>query len=153
MRRVLAGAMAAVAAASVIGLAFAAEAQTRTPRKGADPILGAWRFETENYAPSCKMTGDMVIRATKDKDQFTCTFVARERCGREIDVVAEQTCTISRSGTAVSITAAIVKVTPQVSYAPDNWQLTYVNARKMTGELRSAAIAPVTFFRAETPIS
>lgn len=152
MRRVLA-ATAAMMAAGLATAGFGADAQTRTARPSADPILGAWRFETENYTPSCKMSGDMVIRPTKTRDRFTCTFVARERCGRTIDVVAEQTCTITRTGTAVSITASIVKVTPDVSYAPDNWELTFVNASRMTGELRSAAVAPVVFMRAQTPIS
>jgi hypothetical protein len=153
MRRVLAGAAAALAALGLAAAALGADAQTRTPRQGADPILGAWRFETETYSPGCKITGDMTIRPTKEKDRFTCTFVARERCGREVDIVAEQTCAITRSGKELSISSTIVKVAPAVGYAPDDWELTFINASKMTGELRSAAVAPVTFFRAQTPIS
>jgi hypothetical protein len=153
MRRVMASAAVALAALGLAAAALSADAQTRTLRQSADPILGAWRFETETYAPGCKITGDMMIRPTKQKDRFTCTFVARERCGRELDVLAEQTCAITRTGKALSISSTVVKVTPAVGYAPDDWQLTFINASKMTGELRSAAVAPVTFFRAQAPIS
>lgn len=153
MRWVFAGAAAMLIGAGLAAAALSADAQTRTPRQSADPLLGAWRFETETYAPGCRITGNMIISPTKEKDRFTCRFVAREKCGNEIDITAEQTCAITRSGKSIDMIATVIKVTPQVSYAPDNWKLTFVNASKMTGELRSAAVAPVTFFRTQTPIS
>lgn len=137
-----------MAATAIVVLGAAAA----KPARVADPVLGAWQFETAIYSGSCKMSGAMQIRPGPKPNTYACTFVATETC-EGLKVRAEQTCTAVKDGKTFTISSTIVKLTPEVSYAPDDWALTIVDSGRMTGELRSADIAPVTFYRGLGAIS
>lgn len=113
-----------------------------------DPVLGDWRFETTVYDGGCKMTGAMTITRGASPGTYACRFTATEVCP-SVRTTARQTCTATRSGDALEVTSTIVALAPPDSpYVPDDWTLTIRSASRMTGELRSADIAPVEFFRA-----
>jgi len=139
------------AALALAALASASPAVAK-PR-GGDPVLGSWTFETATYKGSCKMRGEMTLRADAAPGRYQCSFVATETC-TGLKVRADQSCTALKSGQKLSVKATIVKITPpDVPYAPDDWELTIVDSSKMIGELRSADIAPVTFYRGVGAIS
>lgn len=147
MRWILAG-----AAAFGLIMAGAAAASPQKPKPRPDPVVGVWEFKTEPYGGGCVMSGRMTIRPAVGGAPHTCTFVAYENCP-DVKVRADQTCTATKVGDKLSIKATIIKVEPQVSYAPDDWELTVIDAGRMRGELRSADIAPVIFYRGEALVS
>ena len=108
-------------------------------------VLGAWRFQTEPYASGCVMTGDLVVMRDANRKGFTCRLVAHEACP-EIKITAQQVCTLAHAHGAITITSTIEHVTSP-NYAPDNFALKLESASRMSGELRSADIAPVVFWR------
>jgi hypothetical protein len=139
---------AATAGVLVAAAVWAAAAGAAQPT-----IAGAWRFETGVFDQDCRITGEMALRPTGD-GAYACTFFANQRCpAGEVNIVARQTCKATVVGTNVVMTATIVDVKPQTSYAPDNWVLTIVNPNQMKGELRSADTATVVFYRIEAAIS
>jgi len=139
-----------VAAAAALS-AFAAAGKPAAPT--IDPVAGAWQFETAVYKGSCRIRGEMAIRPTAKPNAYICSFVATETCD-DLKVRADQSCTAVKAGNALTVTATVVKLSPPgISYAPDNWSLTIVDAAHMKGELRSADIAPVTFYRGLGAIS
>lgn len=133
-------------------LAIAAGADSRPALKpGETALAGAWRFETERFGFGCTIAGDMILRPIGG-GRYDCSFVAVETCG-EAKFTAKQVCTAVQEGEAVRIEASVISVSPPVSYAPDNWLLRVVGPNEMKGELRSAAVAPATFYRADPAIS
>lgn len=138
---------------AALGLTLAGAPIACAKPRASDPVLGSWTFETAVYKGSCRMRGEMSIRAGSAPNVYQCSFVATESC-TDLKVRADQSCTATKSGQKLSVKATILKVTPpDVPYAPDDWELTIVNASKMIGELRSADIAPVTFYRGTGAIS
>jgi len=85
------------------------------------------------------------------KSGYICRLVAHEACP-EITVTAQQTCRLTEERGAVTIKSRLERVTVP-NYAPDNFALRMESAARMTGQLRSADIAPVTFFRGPGAIS
>lgn len=141
-------ASALLASAALCGAALA------QPRSEAPSIAGAWGFETAPYqSGSCRMTGAMTIARSRVANEYTCTFIATERCTWG-EWSAEQRCTARRTGDRLEIVSTIVKLTPPgTSYAPDNWSLTVRSSDLMVGELRSADIAGVQFRRGPALVS
>jgi hypothetical protein len=129
-------------------LAIAAPAFA-TPVKQAG-ISGAWAFITKPYGDGCQLSGSMQIKPVGKA--YTCTFNAQERCPG-INIKAQETCTITRTGDALTLTATVKRVTPQVGYVPDHFVLTVQNSNSMVGELRSFHNAPAEFFRGDAPVS
>lgn len=144
--------------AMILGMALAltcagSSVAAAKPARAVDPVLGGWVFETATYKGTCKMKGEMSIRPTTTPNRYTCSFVATETC-EGLKVRADQSCTAVKDGKTLSVAATIVKLTPpDIPYAPDNWSLTIIDSSKMIGELRSADIAPVTFYRGMGAIS
>lgn len=140
----------------ILGVALALAgvgAAAAKPPRAVDPVLGGWVFETATYKGTCKMKGEMSIRPTTQPNRYTCSFVATETC-QDLKVRADQSCIAVKDGKTLTVTAKIEKLTPaDIPYAPDNWSLTIVDSSKMIGELRSADIAPVTFYRGMGAIS
>ena len=130
-------------------LALAAAPVFATP-KAAD-VSGAWAFETQTYGSHCQLSGSMMIRpAGKD---YACTFTAQERCS-DITVKAQESCEAKRlPDGSFNIIATVNKVSPQVGYEPDNFELKIESGAHMTGMLRSFHSAPVDFFRGDAPVS
>jgi hypothetical protein len=138
-------------AVALSGLAGASPAAAKPAAR--DPVLGAWAFETAPYKGGCKMRGEMSIRAGAAANRYLCSFVATET-SPSFKVRADQSCTAVKDGAKLTVTAKIEKLSPaDVPYAPDDWALTIVDSSKMIGELRSADIAPVTFYRGVGAIS
>ncbi|MBU6372536.1 MAG: hypothetical protein KJS97_07360 [Alphaproteobacteria bacterium] len=147
MRAVMLGVALALAVAVGSGAAAA------KPARAVDPVLGGWVFETAVYKGSCRMKGEMSIRPAPQPNRYTCSFVATETC-EGLKVRADQSCTAVKEGKTLTIKATILKLTPpDILYTPDDWSLTIVDSSKMIGELRSADIAPVTFYRGMGAIS
>jgi hypothetical protein len=145
------------AAVAALALAGAATAQSGKPsRIKPDRLLGDWSFRTDPYdggGGDCVMTGRMKIKAGERRGLYTCTFSATETCKPGRAVTAEQTCTGELVGNQLTLKATIISVSPPSAYAPDDWELTVQSPTRMVGELRSADIAPVTFFRTVEAIS
>lgn len=120
-------------------------------------ITGAWRFETDVYHDgSCRLWGNISITKSTGDNMFSCKFVAREKCESmpEWDYEAEQTCVALRRGDKLSIGSTVLKVNGDPNdYWPDNFELVIKSSKLMTGELRSATIAPIEFKREGPPIS
>lgn len=130
------------------GAATGALAQARRPA-----VEGVWSYETDAYNGGCRMSGQLVVRPASRSGRHSCTLVAVEVCG-DLRVRAEQTCTVSVSGDQVSIESAVRKVTPELSYAPDNFSLKLESPQRMTGRLESFATAPARFTRpTDVPVS
>lgn len=131
-----------VLAAAAAFVLTAAHAQTRR-----DPLLGAWEFQTEPYSGGCTMRGLVTITPGAGAGALSCTMVAHETCP-DIKVRAQQTCRVEQRGDVVRITSEIVSVSPDVSYAPDNFELQVVQPGvRMRGMLQSASTAPAEFVR------
>ena len=134
-----------------LGLGGALLAAGAAPHPGASGgVRGAWQFQTAPYDGGCVMTGDLIVRGDA-KSGYICRLVAHEACP-EITVTAQQTCRLTEERGAVTIKSRLERVTVP-NYAPDNFALRMESAARMTGQLRSADIAPVTFFRGPGAIS
>lgn len=139
----------ALGVAALLSLSAAAAFAATEP--GAN-VTGAWAFETEPYRDECVLKGTMTIRPTAQPDRFVCTFTAYETCP-DINVRAEETCVAQLTENGLAIKAAVGEVRPAVSYLPDDFELDAVSTNRMTGMMRSAADAPVTFIRPDPAIS
>lgn len=143
MRRFQHGLRAAAAFALLAAPAAASET-------GAAPqdLLGQWGFETEPYDINCVMTGGMTLAATADPAQFSCSLTTQEVCG-PLRFRTRQSCVATLVGGRLVVISQLESVEPDPeAYAPDNFVLDQVSGFEMTGQLRSADIAPVRFFRA-----
>lgn len=146
-------------ACAVLSLAFAALAFAQEDSGVAD-ITGAWAFETDAYDLNpaddtyCSMTGELTLRATGDPDVFEGDLLAYESCRGARIFEAHQDVVAVRSGDALVITSTLRRVLPSPdNYRPDDFELTIVSGALMTGELRSADIAPATFRRQAALVS
>lgn len=115
-------------------------------------VTGAWSFKTQPYDGGCVMTGQMIVDQKRKGDAYACQIKAYETCP-DISINAEQTCTLTEKNGKVLIKSTIVKVEPALGYTPDDFELTLESSSRMIGELRSADIAPVMFYRGDAPIS
>ncbi len=142
--------MGAAAALLMAGAAVAAEPKRAEAAKA--DIGGVWNFMTEAYGPTCRLSGTVIVAAPAADGKRPCSISAQERCAGLV-VASKQVCTAERKGDALAISASIKSVEPQVSYAPDNFELTIESSARMNGMLRSYNSAPVLFFRGEAPVS
>jgi hypothetical protein len=144
---------------ALLAAGFAAQALAETP-------TGRWQFETDPINRTCKLSGEMTVWPSKEKNAkpglFGCRFIAVQSCTGEppIEIKVTQTCTAAQSGNQVSITSAIektVSVTPKEmldtvlkSYAPDHFMVS-LNAAgdQMNGMFHSLSRAAVRFRRLE----
>lgn len=115
-------------------------------------VTGAWSFKTEPYDGGCVMTGQLIVDRIRKGDAYACKLTAHETCP-DVSISATQTCTLTEKNGNVRISSRIVKVEPALGYTPDDFELTLESSARMIGELRSADIAPVMFYRGDTPIS
>ncbi len=117
-------------------------------------ITGAWSFETDVYPLGCQMTGELTLHPTTDPDVFDGRLMAYESCEGGARYEAKQISTARRDGAQLVIESALVRVLPSPEfYQPDDFELTIVDGALMVGELRSADIAGVRFFRRDGPIA
>lgn len=141
-------------ASALLAITLVSGVAVAQPKRAPANIAGAWRFETAPYdGGACRMTGSMTIVQSRTGGDYTCTFIATERCNWG-EWSAEQSCTAKRTGEKLEITSTIVRLSPPgTSYAPDNWSLTIRSPDLMVGELRSADIAGVEFRRGPALVS
>jgi hypothetical protein len=117
------------------------------------PVTGAWSFKTQPYDGGCVMTGELSVSSAPRNGSYSCKLVARETCP-DLKITAQQVCTLTEKNGKVAIKSSIALLSdPSMAYSPDNFELTLESAARMTGELRSADIAPVLFYRGEVPTS
>jgi len=139
---------------AILGAAALAAAPATADDGARVDITGQWSFETEMFDIVCKMTGELSLQATDDPNVYEGRLIAYEACNGEQLYQAEQDVVANRKSDQLQIVATLTRVLPSPeNYAPDNFQLTIVNGALMTGELRSADIAPATFRRREDLIS
>jgi hypothetical protein len=143
-------ALALVAIIAMIATAHAQPVKQRAPA-GPPNITGIWAFETQPYANGCTMTGVMTIKPDA-RGQHACSFEALEKCP-DMQVRAKETCQAKRNGADLKITSTVHQVKPDLSYDPDNFELTIRGGSYMKGMMRSFNSAPVEFFRGDAPIS
>lgn len=138
--------------ALLIPLALAAAVAVTAAGKPS-PVVGAWSFKTQPYDGGCVMVGDLSVSPSPKNGAYSCKLVAHETC-QGMKITAHQICTLTEKSGKVAIKSTIALLSdPSMSYAPDNFELKLENAARMTGELRSADIAPVLFYRGEVPVS
>ncbi|MGD2134024.1 MAG: hypothetical protein PVI23_14615 [Maricaulaceae bacterium] len=140
-------------------------AQSNAQSIGAEAdISGYWEFETKRYDYGCKMTGEMTIAPAETEGEYVGELIAREKCDGitletgeifgPVEYYAEQTVVATRDGEALTIVSTLVRIDPpSTSYWPDDFVLEIIDGALMMGELRSADIAPVAFFRGDAPIA
>ena len=136
---------AALLAAVLIGAASIA-----TAAAAPHAVDGAWAFKTVPFQGDCVMTGRLVVKPTV-KGAHSCELIAYQTCSA-YKITTKQTCQLSETNGAVTIKSKIVHST-STGYAPDDFELKLESAARMTGELRSADIAKVTFYRGDEAIS
>jgi hypothetical protein len=146
------GAILAAGVAAIVAL-FAAPAFSQPAKPAAGPanIAGNWTFQTQTYSNGCKMYGQMVI-APNATGRHVCTFKTEEHCP-DVVAKAQETCTATRAGAALTIKSQVKSVSPAIGYDPDDFELKIENSARMTGMMRSFNSAPVEFFRGNTPTS
>ncbi len=127
-----------------------------TPDFSSLNLDGRWVYATEWYNVSrCQLTGSMKIDWVAEREDYDCFQIARFQCVHSgVDYTAKQTCTINHDGDTVTVDSEIESLIPDSpGYMPDNFDLEIVHPGLMTGLLRSANIAPVTFRRQIEEIS
>lgn len=139
-----------LAAAGLLTTAIVAPAFSQTNR-AAPNISGAWSFQTQTYADGCRMFGKMTIRPDAN-GRHVCTFTTEEHCP-DIVAKAQESCTATRTGAALSIKSTVLSVSPKVGYDPDDFDLKVDNSSYMAGTMKSFHSAPVEFFRGDAPNS
>lgn len=145
---------------SLVALAFVGISQAMSPKltevkaaEGMPDITGQWTFQTSPYGLDCSMKGGMTIAPTKVEGVFSCSLLAEETCNGET-WQARQSCVVMRRDDGVYVQSRVEAVAGNPgNYMPDNFLLPVITSDKMTGELRSASIAPVVFKRADGAIS
>jgi hypothetical protein len=115
-------------------------------------VTGAWSFKTQQYDGGCVMTGQLTVERKAKGAAHVCKITAHETCPG-ISIKADQNCTLTERDGKVRIASTIVKVEPALGYTPDDFELRLESSSRMIGELRSADVAPVMFYRGDTPIS
>ncbi len=125
-------------------------------------IEGDWSFETAVYDTSCQMTGSLSIAPTGVDGIYEGELRTLERCDwydRHFGETfpgyrSRQSVRLSRRGADVVIHSELIEVEPNLgNYLPDNFVLEVRHSALMEGQLRSADIAPVKFFRDNAAIS
>ena len=119
--------------------------------KAPEPVDGAWNFKTASYDTGCVMTGHLMVSPSGAGKTHACKLTAYENCPG-IKITTQQNCKLAETNGAIVITSTIVHST-SANYAPDDFSLKLESAARMTGELRSADIAPVVFYRSEDAVS
>lgn len=159
MRTLVRNPLAPVIAAVVAVLTLTLAASAQSSDEAADvSITGAWSFETDVYETSCQMTGSLTVRATAEDDIYEGDLRTLERCGYYPPEFpgfrAVQRSRLIREGDQLTIRSEVVSVEPDTGgYWPDNFVLTVRASDLMEGQLRSADIAGVRFFRSNPTIS
>jgi hypothetical protein len=134
----------ALLALALIGAASVAMASTP------HAVDGAWSFKTATFQGDCVMTGRLIVKPSA-KGAHACELIAYQTCSA-YKITTKQTCQLSEQNGAVTIKSKIVHST-STGYAPDDFALKLESAARMTGELRSADIAKVVFYRGDEVIS
>ena len=129
-----------------------AQQSSENPGATAD-ITGRWSFLSDPTYPGCSLSGEVFISSTPDENRFTCTVVANDVCPGVWSYRAEETCVAERDGDQLTIASRVLQVKPSTgNYLPDDFAVTIISGSRMTGDLVSALVTDVEFFRGDTPI-
>jgi hypothetical protein len=139
-----------IARAALLALALCAGVSAAIA-SSPNAVEGAWEFKTVPFQGDCVMTGRLIVRPRAGGASHACELVAYQTC-TGLKITTKQTCSLSEQNGAVTIKSAIVHST-SAQYAPDDFALKLESPARMTGELRSADIASVVFYRGAEAIS
>ena len=120
---------------------------------------GAWSFVTGKMGEGCTLRGAMTVTRKADKS-LICNFEATWACEVRLTraVVTQKTCTAKQTGSDITITSKVAKITKvdppdlmdimRANYAADHFNVK-INARgdEMTGLFHSYGQARVIFRR------
>ena len=154
----------ALAALVVIG-AGSASAQTAKPM---EDISGRWLFQTILVQKGCKIEGDISFKRQGRTNNYACTFVSTETCGKAPQqnwTKVKQSCTARLKNGAFEILSKVEQkmdagpkemreaLMAPGGYTPDNFTVRVLNDTVMAGQFFSRNVAAVRFERVVERIS
>jgi hypothetical protein len=152
-------------AALVLIAAGSASAQKPQPE---EDISGRWLFQTILVKKGCKIEGDISFRRQGKSDNYTCTFVSTETCGKaplQTWTKVKQSCTAKLKNGGFEILSKVEQMLDAgpkemretlmnpAGYSADNFTVRVLNETVMAGQFFSRNVAAVRFERVVERIS
>jgi hypothetical protein len=152
--------MVRIALAALVLIASAgASAQKPAPT---EDISGRWLFQTILVQKGCKIEGDISFKRQGRSDNYSCTFVSTETCGkapRQNWAKVKQSCTAKLKNGGFEILSKVEQMVDagpkemremlmdRSGYTPDNFTVRVLNETVMAGQFFSRNVAAVRFER------